>query len=151
MDESPAPITRPHDAEDLTDMLSELRVLLPGAQLLNVFLITLPFSSGFKQIVQAEKWVFMGAFVCSIISLILFTAPAVQHRLMRPLLNRRKFKQLVTQQMLAGALALSFALLLGAYLVISEVFGHVAGALVAVFTTVLITVLWWVLPRAMKG
>lgn len=150
MTESPAPNERPHNAEDFTDMLSELRVLLPGAQLLNVFLITLPFSSGFKQIVQAEKWVFMGAFVFSIISLILFTAPAVQHRLMWPLLNRRKFKHFVTYQMLAGALALSLALMLGAYLVISEVFGHVAGAVVAVFTSVLITVLWWVLPRAMK-
>jgi energy-converting hydrogenase Eha subunit A len=150
MNESPAPKESAHDAEDFTDMLSELRVLLPGAQLLNVFLITLPFSSGFKQIVQAEKWVFMGAFVFSIISLILFTAPAVQHRLMRPLLNRRKFKHFVTWQMLAGALALSIALILGAYLVMSEVLGHVAGALVAGFTAVLITVLWWALPRAMK-
>lgn len=150
MTESPSPNEAPHDAEDLSDMLSELRVLLPGAQLLNVFLITLPFSSGFRQIVQAEKWVFMGAFVFSIISLILFTVPAVQHRLMRPLQNRRKFKHLVTRQMLAGAVALSFALILGAYLVISEVFGHVAAALVAAFTTVLIAFLWWLLPRAIK-
>jgi len=150
MEQSSAPDNKPQDADDLTDMLSELRVLLPSAQLLNVFLITLPFSSGFKKIVLAEKWVFMGAFVFSIISLILFTAPAVQHRLMRPLQNRQKFKHLVTQQMLAGAVALSFALMLGAYLVISEVFGHVAGAIVATFTTGLIAVLWWLLPRVMK-
>jgi len=151
MNESPASEEPAHDAEDFTDMLSELRVLLPGAQLLNAFLITLPFSSGFKQIVQAEKWVFTGTFVFSIISLVLFTAPAVQHRLMRPLLNRRKFKRFATGQMLAGALALAIALILGAYLVMSEVLGHVAGALVAGFTAVLLTVLWWAFPRTMKS
>ncbi|MGC8035720.1 DUF6328 family protein, partial [Salmonella enterica] len=38
---------------DLSDLLNELRILLPAAQLLTAFLITLPFNSGFSQIVES--------------------------------------------------------------------------------------------------
>lgn len=139
-----------HTNDDLSDMLTELRILLPGAQLLTAFLIMLPFNSGFKQIVQSEKWVFMATFICSIVSLVLFTAPAVQHRLMRPLPNRHTFKLLATRQMLAGSVALSFALILGTDFVLSEVFGHVVGGLVSALFALLVAGLWWYLPHVLE-
>lgn len=37
------------DDGDLTDMLGELRVLLPTAQLLSAFLIAVPFAPGFPR------------------------------------------------------------------------------------------------------
>lgn len=136
----------PRDDGDMTEMLNELRILLPGSQLLTAFLITLPFNTGFRQIVAVEKWVFMATFICSLASLILFTAPAVQHRVLRPLLDRSRFKDVATKQMLAGAVALSLALILSANLVISEVFGHVLGGVVAGAFTALILALWWLYP-----
>lgn len=75
---------------DLSDMLSELHFLLPGAQLLTAFLITVPFSTGFSKIKQTERRIFLATFICSITSLVLLSAPAVQHRLMRPLLDRER-------------------------------------------------------------
>lgn len=136
--------------DDLTDMLSELRVLLMGAQLLTAFLMTLPFSPGFKRIVQSEKWIFLATFFCSVISLILFTAPAVQHRAVRPLLDRSGFKQLASRQMLMGSAALSCALVLGVELVAAEVFGHLLGVALSIITAVLIGIFWWIWPRLMK-
>lgn len=44
---------------DLTDMLIELRVLLPPARLPSAFLITVPFSAGFAAIVSSDKDVFL--------------------------------------------------------------------------------------------
>ncbi|MEO6422273.1 MAG: DUF6328 family protein [Candidatus Nitrotoga sp.] len=136
---------------DLNDTLSELRVLLPGSQLLTAFLIMLPFNSAFYQIIQTDKWIFMATFIFSIASLILFTAPAVQHRLMRPLHNRLKFKLFATRQMIAGAISLSFALVLGADLVMSVVFGHFVGNTIATFVAIIIVFLWWFLPALWKG
>ncbi|MGC5083434.1 DUF6328 family protein, partial [Escherichia coli] len=83
----------------LSDLLNELRILLPAAQLLTAFLITLPFNSGFSQIVESEKWIFLATFCCSLTSLVLFAAPAVQHRLLRPLRDRSRFKTLASRQM----------------------------------------------------
>ncbi|WP_051077255.1 MULTISPECIES: DUF6328 family protein [Oxalobacteraceae] len=135
-----------HDETDMTEMLNELRILLPGAQLLNGFLITLPFNSGFQKIVEVEKWIFMATFFCSLSSLILFTAPAVQHRVLRPLEDRIGFKNVASRQMLAGAVFLSLASALCAYLVTAEVLGHPVGGAVAALVTALIVSLWWAYP-----
>ena len=62
------------DDGDLTDMLGELRVLLPSAQLLSAFLITVPFSSGFAATVAAEKGVFIATFVLAVASLVMLRA-----------------------------------------------------------------------------
>jgi len=135
-----------HDETDMTEMLNELRILLPGAQLLNGFLIALPFSAGFRQIVQLEKWLFMATFICSLSSLVLFTAPAVQHRVLRPLDDRLHFKNVASRQMLAGAFFLSLSLVLCASLVIAEVVGHSVGFVVAAIFASSILVLWWLYP-----
>lgn len=136
--------------DDLSDMLAELRVLLLCAQLLTAFLMTLPFSQGFRQIVRSEKWIFLATFLCAVVSLVLFTAPAVQHRAVRPLLNRPAFKQAASRQILMGAASLSCALVLGVELVTAEVFGHTLGAVLSALTALLIGLLWWIWPRSMK-
>jgi hypothetical protein len=135
------------DDGDLSDLLQELRVLLPGAQTLTAFLIILPFNGGFAEIRNEEKVVYIVTFLCSVVSLVFFTAPAAHHRLQRPLRDREGFKTLATKLIVAGLVPLSIALILATQLVLSEVFSlrwlswGVAGIL-AVF----ILILWWIVP-----
>jgi len=132
---------------ELTDLLSELRVLLPGTQTLAAFLIILPFNGGFAEIRNEEKVVYVVTFLCAILALVLFTAPAAQHRLQRPLRDREGFKTVATRFMIAGLIPLSVALVLAAQLVLSQVIAtswvswSVAGALALV-----ILALWWIYP-----
>lgn len=135
------------DDGDLTDMLGELRVLLPTAQLLSAFLTTVPFTTGFGKIVVVEKHIFLATFVLSIASLVLLSAPAVQHRIVRPLKDRAAYKRLATRQILVGASCLGVALVLVTQLVLSEVLGHVVGNVAAALCAALIALLWWVLPK----
>lgn len=135
---------------DLSDLLSELRILLPGAQMLTAFLIILPFNGGFAKIVQSEKMVFLATFFLSMTSLVLLSAPAIQHRIMRPLNDRERFKRVADRIMMAGALALALAFVLGTNLVMSEVFGHIAGLIACAIMATLIIVMWWVMPRHLK-
>jgi hypothetical protein len=132
---------------DLSDLLSELRVLLPGAQTLTAFLIILPFNGGFSEIRDAEKLVYTITFVCSVTSLILFTAPAAQHRLQRPLRDREGFKNMASRLIVIGLVPLSIAILLSTQLVISETVAEswVSWG-VAAGLGVLILVLWWIMP-----
>lgn len=136
---------------DLTDLLGELRVLLPGAQLLSAFLITLPFNSGFANIVNSEKSIFLATFILSILSLVLLSAPAVQHRVIRPLNDRAGFKRLANREIIAGAVLLGMALTLATQLVLSTVFGHLVGISFASLTGGTLVVLWWVLPKALRA
>src|SRR3954447_3902619 len=76
----------------LESLLQELRVLLQGVQVLTGFLIVLPFYQAFAKIDRKEQWVYLVTFACSLSSLILFSAPAAQHRLEWPLYDRARFQ-----------------------------------------------------------
>src|SRR5215204_2910616 len=77
-----------NDDGDLNDMLQEMRILLQGAQVLTAFLVILPFNEGFARIDPVEKWIYVATFLCSISGLVIFSAPAAHHRLVRPLVDR---------------------------------------------------------------
>ena len=79
--------------EDLSDLLNEIRLLLPGTLLLVAFLIALPFNTGYTRVSQFDNAVYVALFLCAILSLLLFAAPAAQHRLMSPLRDRAAFKR----------------------------------------------------------
>jgi hypothetical protein len=118
--------------------------------MLSAFLIILPFNEGFGKIVQAEKLLFLATFFLSLTSLVLLSAPAIQHRLMRPLKNRARFKRVATRQIVAGAFALAIALVLGTDLVISEVFGAAIGLATAGVMAAIIVCFWWLMPAYLK-
>lgn len=140
-----------HDAGDLTGMREEIRILLPASQMLTAFLILLPFNQNFSQIARSERWFYLATFVASMISLVCFSAPAAQHRLLRPLRNRVRFKQFATRIIIVGMGALSVALILATELVVTRVFGHRLGISVAALIMLLIGVVWWLLPLLRKG
>ena len=132
---------------DLSDMLEELRILLPGAQVLTAFLIVLPFNNRFDQIRDEEKVVYIITFLCSLLSLVFFTAPAAHHRLQRPLRDRVAFKNSATRLMIAGLVPLSVALVLATQLVLSTVVSErwVSWSVTGVLAVVVV-LLWWVFP-----
>lgn len=132
--------------EDLSDLLQELRVLLPGVQMLTAFLIILPFSAGFTRIEQSERWSYLAIFLCAVSSLVLFTAPAAQHRLERLLRDRVRFKHDATRLIIVGLVPFSLALILAAHLVVTEAVSTRSGLVAAAVVAGLIGVTWWPLP-----
>lgn len=155
MDERPSTHqanTPPDDTDrtdgDLSDLLEELRIMLPGTQMLTAFLIILPFNEGFAEIGEREQIVYVITFLCSLTALVCFTAPAAHHRLQRPLRDRIAFKNHATKFMIAGLVPLSIALVLACQLVLSTVLGGswipwlFAGAF-----GLGIGFLWWIYPR----
>lgn len=143
--ESPAP-----PDEDLTDLLSEIRLLLPGTLILVAFLVALPFNSGYARISRFDNVVYVTLFVCAMISLLLFVAPAAQHRLMSPLPDRAVFKRSVNRQVIIGMVPFSLAIILATYLVISDVVSAPAAGIVAGIVGLAIAVLWWIIPLSKR-
>src|SRR5215468_11061731 len=115
--------------EDLTDLLNEIRLLLPSTLLLVAFLIALPFNTGYNRVSQFDNAVYVAMFLSAMLSLLLFAAPAAQHRLMSPLRDRAAFKRTVNRQVIIGLIPLSAAITLASYLVISDVIGTPAAAI----------------------
>jgi len=137
----------PANDVDLSDMLQELRVLLPGTQTLAAFLIILPFTEGFDRLQGSGRVVYVATFIVALIALILFTAPAAHHRLQRPLKSRTEFKEKSTKIMIAGLIPFSLALILSADLVVSIALNNeLVGFLAAGVVSLLLLAVWWIMP-----
>jgi hypothetical protein len=136
--------------DDLNDLLQENRILLQGAQVLTAFLTILPFSQGFEKVNDTEKWLYLATFMCSLTSLVLFTAPAAMHRLARPLQDRERFKNIATRLIVVGLVPASLALAFSSQIVTSAVVGEPVSWIVAGVVAAIIGALWWVIPLTMK-
>jgi hypothetical protein len=71
-----------HDLDqELIELLNELRVALPGVQVLFAFLLAVPFANGWTRVTDLQRDVFFLAFLCTAAASILLIAPSSYHRL----------------------------------------------------------------------
>src|SRR5690349_4798010 len=61
-------------------LMQELRVLLPGVQILVAFMLTVPFATGFGKVDETGRILYGVALVSGIVAVIAFTTPTVMHR-----------------------------------------------------------------------
>jgi Family of unknown function (DUF6328) len=66
---------------NLQEMLGELRVALPGVQVLFAFLLVVPFNQRFADVTQFQKTVFFVTLLCTTASTVCLIAPTTHHRL----------------------------------------------------------------------
>jgi Family of unknown function (DUF6328) len=67
---------------ELVEMLQGLRVIVAGVQFLFAFLLTLPFSNGFRRVGHVGEWVFYLSLITAACASICLMAPAAQHRML---------------------------------------------------------------------
>jgi hypothetical protein len=117
---------------NLSDLLQELRVALPGVQVLFAFLLTVPFSQRFSELSKFQQWLYFGVMITVALATVMLVAPTAGHRI----LFRRQQKEFIVT--LSNTLALVGLLLLaiamtGAIALISD---FVFGTTTAVISTV---------------
>ena len=66
---------------ELIELLNELRVALPGIQVLFAFLLIVPFSNGWDDVTELQRYVYFTAFLCAAAASALLIAPTAYHRL----------------------------------------------------------------------
>jgi hypothetical protein len=72
-----------HEIRDrqMIELLNELRVALPGVQILFAFLLTVPFSQGYTRITTFQKDVYFLTLMATALSAACLIAPSASHRL----------------------------------------------------------------------
>jgi hypothetical protein len=79
----PPPSGEGHDLDrELIELLNELRVALPGVQVLFAFLLAVPFANGWERVTDLQRDVFFVAFLATAAASILLIAPSAHHRLL---------------------------------------------------------------------
>ena len=67
--------------KEMIELLNELRVALPGVQVLFGFLLILPFSNGWKDVSSVQRDVYFVSLLCTAVASALLIAPSAQHRI----------------------------------------------------------------------
>lgn len=128
------------------ELLQELRVAQTGTQILTGFLLTLPFSSGFPDLEEGQKRLYLVVLIGSVVATGLNVAPVAYHRI---LFRRHKRRWLVAAANAAARAALVMLALVSAavvLLVFDVVVGGVAAVVAAVAVLVFLLLLWGVVP-----
>jgi amino acid transporter len=115
---------------ELIELLNELRVALPGVQVIFAFMLVVPFSQGFSQLSSVERWIYFAAFITSALAAALLIAPSSYHRLRFRQGDKEKMLRLGNRLLVGGLALVAVSMALSVGLISEFVFGT-AMALVA--------------------
>ena len=147
-DRGPQPGESPkqrHDRE-LIELLNELRVALPGVQVLFAFLLAVPFAQGWKRVTPFQKDVFFVAFVATALSSILLIAPSAFHRIGWRVEDKGRIVAAGNRLALAGLAALAVSIEAVVLLVADYIFELATAVVTAGLLGVVVAVFWMLLP-----
>ena len=136
---------------ELIELLNELRVVLPGVQVLFGFLLLLPFQQTFDELGDLERTVYFLAFVASAVASVLLIAPSTYHRVRFRDPDKERLLRLGNRFLLGGTLALGVALSATAFLITDVLFGVGPGVVAAASAAGLVVGSWYLLPLRRKA
>jgi uncharacterized protein DUF6328 len=117
---------------NLSDLLQELRVALPGVQVLFAFLLTVPFTQRFKELTDFQEKLYYSVLICVALASVLLVAPTAGHRI----LFRRQQKEFIVTTAnnlaLAGLFLLAVAMTAAIALISDFLFGGTTAIVSAV-------------------
>jgi hypothetical protein len=136
-----------------SELLQELRSLIPGAQVLLGFLLAISFTNQFDDLTDGERYVYYGTLVTTGVALVLFMAPAAHHRLRFREGDKDYMLRKANREAIAGTVASSLALTGVFYLVTDLLFGTTEAIVAAAAFFVFAAWRWWSLAllRALRS
>jgi len=133
---------------ELIELLNELRVTLPGVQVLFAFLLILPFQSGWDKVTALQRDVYFAAFLCAAAAGVCLISPTANHRIQfrqgTPVKERLLFR--ANGAAIAGTAFLAAGMTLAVFLITDVLFAARWAAIAAAAIASAFIVLWYLLP-----
>jgi uncharacterized protein DUF6328 len=131
---------------ELIELLNELRVALPGVQVLFAFLLAVPFANGFPKLGRLDRDVFFVAFISTALSTVALIAPSSYHRLRWRQRDKERMLVISNALTLAGLALLAISITCTVFVITDFLFHRAwAGTFTAIVALAFLG-LWWGLP-----
>jgi hypothetical protein len=130
----------------LLELLNELRVTLPGAQVLLGFLFTAPFAARFDRTSHADRILFFACLVVTALGVVLLMAPSVYHRVRWDEGGKGDVVRVGHRLFLVGTACLGAGMLGAVFLLGDVLFGPGVAAAATAFCALALAVTWYALP-----
>jgi hypothetical protein len=136
---------------NLSELLQELRVALPGVQVLFAFLLAVPFQQNFTEITGFQEKVYFATLLLTAASAVLLISPSAYHRMTFRMQQKDDLVFLANKLAIAGLALLALAMT-GAIMLITDVlFGAVATIVSSGLALTMFVVFWAALPLQRRG
>jgi glucose-6-phosphate-specific signal transduction histidine kinase len=133
---------------ELIELLNELRVALPGVQVLFAFLLAVPFANGFPKLNGTQRDVFFAAFIATALSTVLLIAPSSYHRLRWRQHDKERLLVVSNALTIAGLFFLAVAITCAVYVITDFLFQRTWASLFTALVGAAFLALWYGLPLA---
>jgi predicted neutral ceramidase superfamily lipid hydrolase len=136
---------------ELIELLNELRVALPGVQVLFAFLLAVPFSERFGSTTDLQRDTYMVALLSTLAGSVFLIAPSAYHRIRFRDRDKEALLQISNVFAIVGMLFLAVGMTSVVFLVTDLIFKDAVTILVTSFSAGLFALVWFVLPLARKS
>jgi hypothetical protein len=130
----------------MIELLNELRVALPGVQILFAFLLTVPFAQGFQRVTPTQKTLFYAALLATAVSTVFLIAPSATHRLRFHKSDRAYLIETANQYLIVGLVFLAIAIVLALVMITDVLYTGAAVFAFPVAIALLLLGLWFARP-----
>src|SRR5215211_3681172 len=131
---------------ELMELLQELRVVLPGVQVLLAFLLTAPFQQRFAQLPGSLRNAFFAAIACATMATALLIAPSAHHRMRWRTGEKDRLLRIANREAIWGTVFLAAAVVLALYVITNVLFASWIAVVTAVLAVAVFVWLWYALP-----
>jgi amino acid transporter len=135
---------------ELEELLQELRIALPGVQILFAFLLAVPFQNRFARIDQLDKIVYFVALMSSLAAVAFFILPTTYHRIRFRDYDKERIVKTSSRAAIVGAACLAIGLTASAFLVTDLLFETVLASVFTAIVAASLAWLWFGLPVSRK-
>jgi len=131
---------------NLQEMLGELRVALPGVQVLFAFLLVVPFNQRFGQVTDFQKTIYLITLLCTTASTICLIAPTAHHRLEFRRQDKENIVRFGNRIVVAGLGLLAIAMTGAVLFVTDVVYGRTTTIAAAAGVALAFGLIWFAIP-----
>ena len=131
---------------NLGELLGELRVALPGVQVLFAFLLVVPFNARFTTLTSGQRHLYLASLLFAGVASALLIAPAAHHRVTFRLQDKRYLVLTANRLAIVGLACLAVAMTTAIALVTDVVFGGATAIAVSTAIGLLFVSLWYAMP-----
>ena len=135
---------------ELAELLEEIRVILPGVEILFGFLILLPFEFS-DELSGLERVLYLGAFLSVSAGLALLVAPVVDHRLNFRAMDKERWLYRSNRLTIAATVLVAIGIALTVYLVVETLVGGALAGMIAAANAGLFAWLWFGAPLTRRS
>jgi peptidoglycan/LPS O-acetylase OafA/YrhL len=131
---------------ELIELLNELRVALPGIQVLFAFLLIVPFQQGFARITDLDRGLYFVAFLATTLACVLLIAPTTYHTIRYEHRDKGSLIEYGERMLIAGTVFLGVAIATVAFLITDVLYGNALAGVATAFIAAWLVWFWYGVP-----